>query len=261
MSITIVLPIYNEATNLQKGVLDKVLNYAKLDKQIKEVLVVDDGSFDDSVKVIKNNYLGKFPKLRLLSKEHSGKAYTLIAGIKAAKSDYVLFSDIDLATPIEEADKLIAQIPDSQIVIGSRSSRREGAPLFRKIMALGMIIIRSYFIGLKNIQDTQCGFKLFEKKAALKIIDNLRVFKRSKKIKGSSVSAGFDLEFLFVAQHLGFTITEIPVIWRHVETKNVNFVKDSLESMKDILKIKWYSLLKAYEFWFIFSLKKGQQDN
>ena len=248
MSITIVLPIYNEIKNLQKGVLDKVLNYAKLNKQIKEVLVVDDGSSDNSAKIIKHEYLGKYPKIRLLAKEHSGKAYTVIAGIKAAKSDYVLFSDIDLATPIEEADKLIKKIPNYQIIIGSRSSRREGAPFFRKVMALGMIIVRSYFIGLKNIQDTQCGFKLFEKKAALKTIENLRVFKRAKKISGSSVSAGFDLEFLFVAQNLGYAISEVPVTWQHVETKNVNFVKDSLESLKDILKIKWNVLIKKYAF-------------
>ena len=248
MTLSLILPIYNEIKNLQKGVLDKIINYAKNDKQIKEILVVDDGSSDESVKIIEAEYAGKYPKLRLIKKEHSGKAHTVIAGIKAAKSDYVLFSDIDLATPIEEIDKLVKCLPDYQVVIGSRSSRREGAPIFRKIMALGMIVVRSYFIGLKNIHDTQCGFKLFEKKAALRIIDNLRVFKKAKKIKGSSVSAGFDLEFLYIAQQLGYRIKEIPVVWRHVETKNVNFVKDSLESIRDILKIKWFTLLKRYDF-------------
>lgn len=248
MNITIILPIYNEEKNLQKGVLDKVLNFAKQNKQIKQVLVVNDGSLDQSEVMIKSEYLGKYPKLNLLNKEHSGKAYTVIAGIKAAKGDYVLFSDIDLATPIEEADKLIKCLPKYKLVIGSRNSQRQGAPLFRKIMALGMIIIRSNFIGLKKIHDTQCGFKLFEKKAAIKIINNLRVFKSAKKVKGSSVSAGFDLEFLFVAQRLGYKIKEIPVVWRHVETKNVSFVKDSYESLRDILKIKWFSLLKRYDF-------------
>jgi dolichyl-phosphate beta-glucosyltransferase len=248
MNITIILPIYNEEKNLQKGVLDKVLNFAKQNKQIKQVLVVNDGSLDQSEVMIKSEYLGKYPKLSLLNKEHSGKAYTVIAGIKAAKGDYVLFSDIDLATPIEEADKLIKCLPKYKLVIGSRNSQRQGAPLFRKIMALGMIVIRSNFIGLKKIHDTQCGFKLFEKKAAIKIINNLRVFKSAKKVKGSSVSAGFDLEFLFVAQRLGYKIKEIPVVWRHVETKNVSFVKDSYESLRDILKIKWFSLLKRYDF-------------
>jgi len=248
MSISLILPIYNEIKNLQKGVLDKVLNFAKRHKDIKEVLVVDDGSSDDSIKIIRNEYLGKYPKLKLITKEHSGKAFSLIRGIEEASSQFVLFSDIDLATPIEEADKLLSFAPNYQIVIGSRSSRREGAPIFRKIMALGMIIIRSYIIGLKNIHDTQCGFKLFERTAALKIISNLRVFKKAKIIAGSSVSAGFDLEFLFVAQRLGYKIKEIGVIWRHVETKNVNFVKDSLESLTDILKIKWFTLTHKYDF-------------
>ena len=156
--------------------------------------------------------------------------------------------DIDLATPIEEADRLIKYLDEYKIVIGSRNSKREGAPIFRKIMALGMIIIRTYFIGLKDIHDTQCGFKMFEKKAALDIIANLRVFETDKEIKGSSVSAGFDLEFLFVAQRLNYKIKEIPVIWRHVETKNVNFLKDSIESFSDILRIKWFGLTKKYDF-------------
>jgi len=248
MSISLILPIYNEIKNLQKGVLDKVLNFAKAHKHIKEVLVVDDGSTDNSLQILKSEYLGKYPKLKIVTKEHSGKAFTLIKGIREASSQYVLFTDIDLATPIEEADRLMAFVPEFQIVIGSRSSRREGAPLVRKIMALGMILIRSYFIGLKNIDDTQCGFKLFERVAALKIIENLRVFKKSHTIKGSSVSAGFDLEFLFVAQRLEYKIKEVPVIWRHVETKNVSFVKDSIESVLDILRIKWFNLTKKYDF-------------
>ena len=248
MTISIILPIYNEVKNLQKGVLDKVLNYAKNNPLVKEVLVVDDGSTDQSPLIIRNEYIGKYPKLKLIEKKHSGKAYTVIAGIKQAKSQYVLFMDMDLATPIEEVDSLIKYLDKYKIVIGSRNVKREGAPIFRKIMALGMIIIRTYFIGLKDIHDTQCGFKMFEKKAALDIIYNLRVFKTDRIIKGSSVSAGFDLEFLFVAQKLNYRIKEVPVIWRHVETKNVNFIKDSVESLLDILKIKWYGLTKKYVF-------------
>lgn len=247
INISIVLPIYNEEINLQKGVLDKVINYAKDNKSIVEILIVDDGSTDKSVDVIKKNYLGKYPKIKLLEKKHSGKAYTLIEGIKQAKGQFVLFSDIDLATPIEEADKLIKAGEDGfEIIIGSRNTHREGAPLTRKIMALGFIYIRNFLIGLKGIKDTQCGFKMFQKKAALNIIKNLKVFSKEKIIKGSSVSAGFDLEFLFLAKKYRYKIKEIPVVWRHVETKNVNFVKDSLETLRDILKIKFYDIVKQY---------------
>ena len=158
-----------------------------------------------------------------------------------------MFSDIDLATPIEESEKLIEQAEKNfDIVIGSRSGHREGAPLTRKIMALGMIFIRNYIVGLHGIRDTQCGFKLFNTEAARTVISHLQVFKDRHNAEGSSVSAGFDLEFLFLASRLGYSIKEVPVIWRHVETKNVTIVKSSLEGLKDILSIKWYEILKKY---------------
>ena len=246
MTVSLIFPIYNEEKNLQKGVLDKILNYSKSQNQISEILLVDDGSTDTSVKIIKKQYLNKYSQLKLVEKKHSGKAYTLIKGIGKAKGQYILFSDIDLATPIEEADKFIPWAGKYKIVIGSRSAHREGAPLIRRIMAYGAIYVRDLLIGLKGVHDTQCGFKMFEKKAALKIINHLQVFKVEKEITDSSVSAGFDIEFLFVAQKLGYQIKEIPVIWRHVETKNVNFLKDSIESLSDILRIRYMDLKGQY---------------
>ncbi len=101
-----------------------------------------------------------------------------------------------MATPIEEMEKLLQEAQKGyQIIIGSRNSKRTGAPFLRQLMAIGFILIRNILIGLGKIKDTQCGFKLFEKKAALKIINNLKVFHNNRKVKGSSVSAGFDLEF------------------------------------------------------------------
>lgn len=248
LKISIVLPIYNEIKNLQKGVLDKVINYARNNKHILEVLVVDDGSTDESVSVIKSGYLGQYPKLRLVEKKHSGKAFTVIEGIKQARGEYVLFSDIDLATPIEELDKFIeAGSNEFDVAIGSRSSSREGAPITRKLLAYGFIVIRSVMIGLKGIKDTQCGFKLFKRSLALNIISKLRVFGHEHTISGSSVGAGFDLEFLFLAVKFGSRIKEIPVMWRHVETKNVNFIKDSIETLVDIARIKYYELLGRYK--------------
>ncbi len=155
---------------------------------------------------------------------------------------------MDLATPIEEVDKLIKEATKgSQIIIGSRNNQRQGAPLLRKLMAVGFIYLRNFLIGLKGIKDTQCGFKMFERKTALFIINQLHVFHSKRKVKRSSVSAGFDLEFLFLATKLGYKIKEIPVIWRHVETKNVNFIKDSLETLKDLIKIKYFDLIGLYK--------------
>src|SRR3989344_3278702 len=217
MKISLIIPCYNEESNLQKGVLDKIGRYAQNDSRFIEVLVVDDGSTDRSKNIVKKFYLPGYSKFKLIENPHRGKAFAVIKGIKEAKGKYIIFSDIDLATPIEEAEKLIEQLGEgSKIVIGSRSSQRKGAPFLRKLMAVGLIMVRGLFIGLR-------------------------------KIKGSSVSAGFDLEFLFLAKRLGLTIKEVPVTWRHVETKNVNFIKDSLETLKDLLKIKTNHLMGKYK--------------
>ena len=246
-TISLIVPCYNEETNIQKGVLDKIGNYTQHDDRFKEVIIVDDGSMDNSKKIIKDEYLPRFPKFSLVENKHLGKAFAIIKGIQQATADYVMFCDIDLATPIEEAEKLIEQVKKNyDVVIGSRSSDRAGAPLTRKIMAFGMIFIRHYIIGLKGIRDTQCGFKMFNKKAADDVIAHLQVFKKKSETEGSSVSAGFDLEFLFLASKLKYSIKEIPVTWKHVETKNVTFIKSSIEGLKDIAYIKWYDILKKY---------------
>lgn len=247
MKISLIIPCYNEEINIQKGVLDKFGNFTKNDSRFSEVIIVDDGSVDESKKIITEQYLTIFPKFRLIENNHQGKAFAVITGIKEAKGTHVLFSDIDLATPIEEAEKLIERISSSQhIVIGSRKKERIGAPFLRKVMSVGSVIVKSLILGLEGIQDTQCGFKLFEKKSAQSIIHSLRVFHNGKNIQGSSVSAGFDLEFLFLAVKKGYKITEVPVEWKHVETKNVNFIKDTFESLRDILLIKYFDIMHKY---------------
>ncbi len=246
-SISLIIPCYNEEANIQKGVLDKIGNFTKSDSRFAEVIIVDDGSTDKSKKIIKEKYLNEFKKFKLIENQHQGKAFALITGINSARAEYVLFSDIDLASPLEESEKLLEFSPEYSIVIGSRNTTRAGAPLVRKVMAVGFIFIRNLMIGLKGIRDTQCGFKLFQRKAALKIIEKLKVFHTNRKAQGSSVGAGFDLEFLFLAQKLGYKIKEVPVVWRHVETKNVNFIKDSLETLGDILKIKLFDLRGEYK--------------
>src|SRR3989339_735672 len=247
MDISLIIPCYNEEVNIQKGVLDKIGNYTAGDVRFSEIIIVDDGSNDSSKTVIKNKYLKTFPKFKLIENSHQGKAFAVLTGIKQAKGNFVMFTDIDLATPIDEADKLISKIKsDGQIIIGSRNNSRAGAPLLRKIMAKGLIFIRNIIIGLKGIKDTQCGFKLFERKPALKIINKLQVFHNMRIAKDSSVSAGFDIEFLFLGQKLGYKIVEVPVVWRHVETKNVNFIRDTIETLRDIFKIKLLDLQGKY---------------
>ncbi len=246
MKISLIIPCYNEELNIQKGVLDKIGNYTRDNAYFGEVLIVDDGSTDESKKIVREKYLRSFPKFKLVENNHKGKAFAVIAGIEKSKEEFVMFSDMDLATPIEEAQSLIDKaLEGNKIIIGSRHTR-EGAPLLRKVMARAAILVQSMIIGLHGIKDTQCGFKLFEKKAAISIIKKLRVFHNNRNIEGSSVSAGFDMEFLFLATKLKLTIQETPVEWKHVETKHVNFLKDSFEGLKDIFLIKYYDLTGRY---------------
>lgn len=247
MKISLIIPCYNEEANIQRGVLDRIGNFTSNDSRFEEVIIVDDGSTDQSIELIGKKYLHLYKKFRLVKNKHLGKAFAVIRGIEEARGDFTMFSDIDLATPIEEAEKLISEAANGyDIVIGSRSGRRKGAPLTRKIMALGMIFIRHFIIGLKGVYDTQCGFKLFKSSTAKNIVKNLKVFREKHEKEGSSVSAGFDLEFLFLGSKLGYSIKEVPVVWRHIETKNVTFFKSSLESLQDIFSIKKYDILKKY---------------
>lgn len=238
MELSLVIPAYNEEQNLSRHTIDRVINYFKSKKMDYEIIVVDDGSTDKTAVTIEKAY-GHESNFRLIKKKHEGKAFSVIAGIQAAKYKYVAFSDFDLATPIEEMEKLFPYIKDYEMVIGSRKTNRQGAPLIRKIMAKGFIIIRDLMVNLKGIRDTQCGFKLFQTAAALKTIENLKVFKVHRETEGPSVTAGFDLEFLYTAKKLGYKIKEVPVIWYHVETKRVNFVKDTIETLVDMFRIRF----------------------
>jgi glycosyltransferase involved in cell wall biosynthesis len=248
MTITLIIPCYNEVSNFQKGVLDKIGNYVRDDERFIEVLIVDDGSSDESREVVGKKYLKQFPKFRLVACPHRGKAPTVISGIQEAKGDFVFFTDADLATPIEEVEKLLDAQASScaPLIIGSRGAVRPDAPITRKIMALGMITIRTIIVGLPGIKDTQCGFKLFDRKTALNVIEKLVVFKRKTVGNQASVSAIFDLEFLFIASKLKYKIVEVPVFWRHVETRRVSFFKDVYESLTDMARLKWYEMKGRY---------------
>jgi dolichyl-phosphate beta-glucosyltransferase len=247
MNISLIIPCYNEEANLQKGVLDKFGNFTINDDRFAEVIIIDDGSTDNSKQIIKEKYLKAFPKFKLIENKHEGKAFAINTGIKFAKGNFIFFSDIDLATPIEESEKLITETKNGyKVIIGSRQSRREGAPLLRKILSFGGNLVRSLLFNFQDISDTQCGFKLFEKKAADDIIFHSQLFKKIRHTKGPSVTAAFDLEFLFLAFKLGYQVKEVPVHWRHMETRNVNFLKDAMETLTDIISIKLYELQGKY---------------
>lgn len=245
--LSVVIPSYNEMTNLRKGVLDKVEHFLSKQKYKYEVIIVDDGSNDGSIefaeKFIKDN-----SKFRLIKNSHLGKAGAVTSGVLNAKGENVLFMDMDQATPIEEVAKLLPFINQYDIVIGSRGSERKGDPWTRLLMAKGMIFLRLLIVGIRGITDTQCGFKLFRKSVSDELFSRLKDLHNGyKTISGSSVKAGFDVELLFLAQKMKFKIKEVPVEWLYVESRRVSPIKDSVEALMDLIKIRINDLSGKYK--------------
>ncbi len=245
-SVSIVIPAYNEETNIRLGAIDKVLFY--LEKQIYdwELIIVDDGS-TDKTRYLLDEVSRSDKRIRLIINPHQGKAATVISGMQHAKHSIIVFSDLDQATPIDQLEKILPWFERGfDIVIGSRNSTREGAPIIRRIMAKGFIILRSYVLGLGDISDTQCGFKAFKREITENIFSRLLLYKKGKIVSGAKVTAGFDIETLFVSKKFGYKIKEVPVEWHYVETRRVNPLKDSLQGIHDIIMIRINSLRKLY---------------
>jgi dolichyl-phosphate beta-glucosyltransferase len=246
-SVTILVPCYNEEANLRAGALEAVLSYARASSIVLDVLVVDDGSADGSVSFI-STLAASQPMLALLPEPHRGKAGALIAGSRAARGDWVLFCDMDQATPVSELDRLAdAMDGGNEVVIGSRATHREGAPLVRQLMARGYIELRRLILDLGPVTDTQCGFKAFRRDVLNEVCDRLVVFgERASAARGAAVTAAFDAELLFLTRRLGYRIAEVPVRWRHVGTRRVHPVKESWRGLKGLLQIRLADLRGAY---------------
>ena len=245
--LSVVIPSYDEMANLQKGVLNKVQHFLEKKKYPYEVIIVDDGSTDGSIEFVEK-FVKTNSQFRLIKNQHTGKAGAVTAGVLAAIGEYILFTDMDQATPIEEIDNLLPQFDNGfDIVIGSRSTKRKGSPWTRIVMARGMILLRTLLVGLKGVTDTQCGFKMFKKDVAKKLFTKVQKLHNGfSHISGSNVAAGFDVELLYLAKKMRYKIKEVPVSWLYVETRRVNPVTDSIEGFFDLLRIKRNDLQGKY---------------
>ena len=243
--LSIVIPCYNEERNIRLGALESVAHFLNKQNFSYEVLLVDDGSTDDSRSLI-NRFIGDHDKFHLLRINHQGKASAVTKGVLSAKGENILFTDLDQATPIDQLDKIIPWLKKGyKVIIGSRNTVRRGAPFTRRAMALGFIFLRNFILNL-GIRDTQCGFKVFTKDVTSDIFNRLRIYNPRKETKGSTVTAGFDVELLFIAKMMGYKIVEVPVEWHYQETRHVNPIKDSVEGLLGLLKIKIANIRGQY---------------
>lgn len=238
MYLSIVIPAYNEETNIRLGAIDKVARYLEAQSYLYEVIFVDDGSIDKTLSLL-TEFAKRNKNFRVIQNPHQGKAATVITGVNVAKGDIILFSDLDQATPLYEVEKILPWFEKGfDVVIGSRKGQREGAPLSRRVMARGFMFLRTFILGLHGISDTQCGFKAFKRNISQSIFNNLSLYKQKRTVNGAMVTAGFDVELLFLAKSFGYKIKEVPVEWHYVETRRVNPIKDSWEGLLDIIRIR-----------------------
>ena len=238
LTYSIVIPAFNECARIAAS-LERVLAYIAQRGWDAEVLVVNDGSRDNTAEIV-HDYLKKNPRLRLLENPgNRGKGYSVRNGMLHAGGDILLFSDADLSSPIEEADKLFTAIAEgADIAIGSRwlqsHLQTQRQPLYRQLFGRIFNLLLRVTLGLK-FKDTQCGFKAFTRRAGQAIFPAQKIERW-----------GFDPELLYLAKRFGFSVAEVPVAWAHREGTRISPLRDGIRMFGEMLKIRWNALSGKY---------------
>jgi dolichyl-phosphate beta-glucosyltransferase len=257
--LTVVIPAYNEGKRMP-ATLETVVTYLAKQEYTSEVVVIDDGSTDETRTVVRS-FIGQHqaaqgavaqtsPQVRLIENDHRGKGYTVRTGMLNGEGKYVLFTDADLATPISEVGKMIGSLEaGADIAIGTREgigASRQDEPFHRHLMGRVFNLLVRAVSGLR-FQDTQCGFKGFRREVAQDLFSRVQLYGAdAKQIKGGAVT-GFDVEVLYLALQSGYRIDEIPVRWQYGAESKVNPVIDSARMLRDVLKVRWNAMRGIYE--------------
>ena len=227
--ISIVIPAFNEALRLPTT-LDRVQRYLATAGLTAEVIVVDDGSRDDTAEVVQR-YAQRWPQLKLVAAErNAGKGAAVRLGMAAARGRYRVFSDADLSVPIDDMEKLLRPLhAGAGVAIASRGLRDSRVelhqPWYRETM--GKIfnrLVRIFVLG--GVHDTQCGFKAFTGEVADRVFPVLQ-----------TRGFGFDVELLYRAQHAGYKIVEVPTRWINSPQSRVHPIRHSAAMFLELLAI------------------------
>ncbi len=230
--LSVVIPAYNEECRLVPT-LSRIQQYLAAQSYSSEVIVVDNASADGTAEV------ARLGGARVLSEPQRGKGAAVRTGMLAAEGEYVLFSDADLSTPIEEVEKLLAALRSgSDIAIASRALPESNItvhqPWHRELVGrIGNLLVR--MLAVRGIADTQCGFKLFPHDASQRLFGAQRM-----------TGIAFDMEILFLAQRLKMKIAEIPVTWIDSPDSRIHRVRDSMDAIKDLVRIRWNWMVGRY---------------
>ncbi|MEL6133544.1 MAG: dolichyl-phosphate beta-glucosyltransferase [Bacteroidota bacterium] len=231
MELSVVIPAYNESDRI----VDTLHTLAKyFEGKAVEILVVDDGSKDDTR--LKVEAL-RLPMVRVLSYGvNKGKGYAVRHGVLASKGRYVLMTDADLSTPIECIEDMQPHMAKYPVVIGSRALAQSQVTKnwFRGMLGtFGNSLIQ---LILPGIQDTQCGFKLFEASLARELFAMQQI-----------TGFGFDFEILYLARKFGHSILEIPVKWTHHAGSKVK-PWHYVQTLSELATVVWFDVKGAYKF-------------
>ena len=232
------IPAYNESSRI-RPTLDALLRHLQEQKWDAEILVVNDGSADDTAKIVRE-YAQRHPEIRLLENPgNHGKGYSVRNGMLHARGDICLFTDADLSSPITEAQKLFDAIAQgADIAIGSRWLRvelqTERQPLYRQLFGRIFNLVLRVILGLR-FADTQCGFKAFRRDAALRIFPLQKIERWA-----------FDPEILFLARRAGLQVEEVPVLWAHSGGTRLHPFRDGLRMFVEVLRIRRNAMTGEY---------------
>ena len=235
---SIVIPAYNESARIG-ATLHEVVNCVRERGWDAEVIVVNDGSTDDTSRLVLDFALTA-PEVRLIENPgNRGKGYSVRNGLLQARGEIVMFTDADLSAPIAEAERLFAAIRSgADIAIGSRwleSGRQtHRQPLYRQFFGRCFNLITRTVMGLK-FADTQCGFKAFTR-AAAQTVFQLQTIERW----------GFDPEILFIAIKRHLRIDEVSVSWGHDARSRMSYLRDGMHMLREMAIIRWNALLGRY---------------
>lgn len=232
MKLSVVIPTFNEIKRLPKT-FEEVKSYLAKNFDESEIIISDGGSNDGTREYIDSlvTDAGAVKVESVIDLKREGKGVGVKKGMLKASGEWVLFMDADNSTKIKEIEKLLVFTDEFEVVIGSRYAgivaQVKQNFIRRFISRAGSAIIRS-IVGM-NIKDTQCGFKLFSKKSSDQVFGKLQT-------KGW----GFDVEALLLAKKFGFKIKEVPVNWRDAEGSHLSPFSDSINSLREIIKAKWF---------------------
>lgn len=238
MDISVVIPAYNEEKRIVKT-LKEIDAYFGKNNYSYEIIVVNDGSTDDTRKIV-NDLQKTIKNLVIINNEkNKGKGFVVRQGLLIGSGKYRIFTDADNATSIDQLEKLLPFAKDFDVVIASRAI--EGSvisvpqPFYRRILGNIFRSLVRIIAGLKNIKDSQCGFKLLTDKSAEIILP-----------KCSINGLSFDVEILVLAQKMGYKIKEVPVVW--VDDPHSKVTLRRMErSIFDLFNIRWNALSGRYK--------------